>query len=188
MHFYGMTGQDSLRSSHWGALHCFLTFFFQKTSRLMVLKPPPPPPPPPPPDGPQLPGGLLSSEPLGLNEQEDEGAWRAWVRALSSCSYWQHRGKTSISIQHPLEVIHFGHIENRNANTVQWLVKLHSVSCNRTAPIWLQIQSKKKKICYTLQPFSYQSNYSLLPPSASFYLREFCPVLSFHNNLTLIMC
>lgn len=67
--------------------------FFQKTSLLIVLNPPPPPPPPPP-DGPQLPGGLLSSDPLGLNEQEDEGAWRAWVRALSSCSYGQKVGKT----------------------------------------------------------------------------------------------
>lgn len=57
----------------------------QNTSLLMVLKPPPPPPPPPP-DGPQLPGGLLSSEPFGLNEQEDDGACRAWVRAFSSCS------------------------------------------------------------------------------------------------------
>lgn len=67
----------------------FLQHIFpQKTSLLMVLNPPPPPPPP---DGPQLPGGLLSSEPLGLNEQEDDGACRAWVRALSSCSYG-HRG------------------------------------------------------------------------------------------------
>ncbi|TNN89500.1 hypothetical protein EYF80_000103 [Liparis tanakae] len=68
--------------------------FHQKTSRLMVLKPPPPPPPP---DGPQLPGGLLSSEPLGLKEQEDDGACRAWVRALSSCSYRQHGGKRNVS-------------------------------------------------------------------------------------------
>lgn len=87
MHVYGMTVQDSLGAAQSG----FLTLFppplsLQKTSLLMVLKPPPPPPPP---DGPQLPGGLLSSEPLGLNEQEDEGAWRAWVRALSSCSYWE---------------------------------------------------------------------------------------------------
>lgn len=63
----------------------FVPLSFQNTSLLMVLKPPPPPPPP---DGPQLPGGLLSSEPLGLNEHEDEEAWRAWVRALSSCSWW----------------------------------------------------------------------------------------------------
>lgn len=83
MHFYVVTVQDSLSASQSGFLQLF--FPFQKTSLLMVLKPPPPPPPPP--DGPQLPGGLLSSEPLGLNEQEDEGAWRAWVRALSSCSY-----------------------------------------------------------------------------------------------------
>lgn len=64
----------------------------QNTSLLMVLKPPPPPPPP---DGPQLPGGLLSSEPLGLKEQEDEGVWRAWVRAFSSCSCWQYRGEVN---------------------------------------------------------------------------------------------
>lgn len=85
MHIYGMTVQDSLSASSSGFPAAFC-IFFQKTSLLMVLKPPPPPPPPPP-DGPQLPGGLLSSEPLGLNEQEDEGAWRAWVLALSSCSY-----------------------------------------------------------------------------------------------------
>lgn len=54
-------------------VHSFIFFPFnpQKTSLLTVLKPPPPPPPP---DGPQLPGGLLSSEPLGLNEHEDEEA------------------------------------------------------------------------------------------------------------------
>jgi len=76
--------------------------FLQKTSLLMVLKPPPPPPPP---DGPQLPGGLLSSEPLGLKEQEDDGAWRAWVRALSSCSYRQHGGKRNVSaLDHFLRV------------------------------------------------------------------------------------
>lgn len=52
----------------------------------MVLKPPPPPPP----EGPQLPGGSLSSDPLGRNEQEAEVAWRARALAFSSCS-WRER-------------------------------------------------------------------------------------------------
>lgn len=65
------SAQDSLSTSSSGSSAAFFSPFFQKTSLLMVLKPPPPPPPP---DGPQLPGGLLSSEPLGLNEQEDDGA------------------------------------------------------------------------------------------------------------------
>lgn len=65
--------------------HSSQSLLHQKTSLLTVLNPPPPPPPP---EGPQLPGGSLSSGPLGLNEQEAEAAWRARVRAFSSCSYW----------------------------------------------------------------------------------------------------
>lgn len=42
----------------------------QKTNLPTVLNPPPPPPP----VGPQLPGGSLSSNPLGRKEQEAEAA------------------------------------------------------------------------------------------------------------------
>lgn len=61
----------------------------QKTNLPTVLNPPPPPPP----VGPQLPGGSLSSNPLGRKEHEAEAAWSACVRALSSCS-WNERVKT----------------------------------------------------------------------------------------------
>lgn len=54
----------------------------QNTSLPIVLNPPPPPPP----VGPQLPGGSLSSNPLGRKEHEAEAACSACVRALSSCS------------------------------------------------------------------------------------------------------
>lgn len=98
-------------------LGCFGTSVFQvvflhsqKTNLPTVLNPPPPPPP----VGPQLPGGSLSSNPLGRKEQEAEAAWSACVRALSSCS-WNERVKT---IKKKI-------IPTHNLMLLKWLLEQH---------------------------------------------------------------